>query len=208
VEVRRRIVHVAPSQRFHRRQVEDGRVDVTGSVKSCYPTFAIFNILDPRDKLKTDGSACHFGLTQFFRTIEGASLSRSPAHAHKSQRPGSAVPVFCVCRWFSTILSPAHIQNHQQLAPQSICCGLVRHLSFSSRSPKQDRCAPPGLGPGLFFFLLLASVYAGLVLRFRRYLSLLPIISPCSLQWNAHSAAFFPDLQSSLEGSLLMVLVE
>jgi hypothetical protein len=86
----------------------------------------------------------------------------------------------CVCRWFSSILSPAHIWNHQQLMPPSIFSSPVRHLSFSSRSPEQDRCAPPGLGPGLFFFLLPASVYAGLVLRFHRYLSLLPIISPCS----------------------------
>jgi hypothetical protein len=85
-----------------------------------------------------------------------------------------------VCHWFSLILSPAHIRSHQQLVPPSICSSPVRHLSFSSRSPEQDRCAPPGLGPGLFFFLLLTSVYVSLVLRFRRYLSLLSIISPCS----------------------------
>jgi hypothetical protein len=40
--------HVAPSRRLHRRQVEDGRVDAMGYVRSCYLTFAIFNVLDPR----------------------------------------------------------------------------------------------------------------------------------------------------------------
>jgi hypothetical protein len=47
-EARRRVVHVAQSQRLRRRQVEDGRVDATGCVRPCYPTFAIFNVLGPR----------------------------------------------------------------------------------------------------------------------------------------------------------------
>jgi hypothetical protein len=47
---------VAPSWRLRRRQVEDGRVDAMGCVGPCYPTSAIFNVLCPRGKLKTDGS--------------------------------------------------------------------------------------------------------------------------------------------------------
>jgi hypothetical protein len=47
-EARRWVVHVAPSRRLRWRQVEDGRVDATGCVGPCYPTFAIFNVLDPR----------------------------------------------------------------------------------------------------------------------------------------------------------------
>jgi hypothetical protein len=43
-----RVVHVAPSRRLRRRQVEDGRVDATGCVGPCYPTFAVFNVLGPR----------------------------------------------------------------------------------------------------------------------------------------------------------------
>jgi hypothetical protein len=42
------VVHVAPSRRLRRRQVEDGRVDVTGCVGPYYPTFAVFNVLGPR----------------------------------------------------------------------------------------------------------------------------------------------------------------
>jgi hypothetical protein len=42
------VVHVAPSWRLHRRQVEDRRVDVMGCVGPYYPTFAIFNVLGPR----------------------------------------------------------------------------------------------------------------------------------------------------------------
>jgi hypothetical protein len=38
-------MHVAPSRRLHLRQVEDGQVDVTGCVRPCYPTFAVFNVL-------------------------------------------------------------------------------------------------------------------------------------------------------------------
>jgi hypothetical protein len=30
-------------QRLHRRQVEDGRVDATGCVGPCYPTFLLFS---------------------------------------------------------------------------------------------------------------------------------------------------------------------
>jgi hypothetical protein len=42
-------VHVAPSWRLRRRQVEDGRVDVMGCVGPYYPTFVDFNVLGPRD---------------------------------------------------------------------------------------------------------------------------------------------------------------
>jgi hypothetical protein len=42
------VVHVAPSQRLHRGQVEDGRIDTLGCVGPCYPCFAIFIVLDPR----------------------------------------------------------------------------------------------------------------------------------------------------------------
>jgi hypothetical protein len=41
------VVHMAPSRRLRRRQVEDGRVDATGYVKPCYPTFVVFNVLGP-----------------------------------------------------------------------------------------------------------------------------------------------------------------
>jgi hypothetical protein len=47
-KARQRVVHMAPSQRLHQRQVEDGWVDATGCVGPCYPTFAIFNVLGPR----------------------------------------------------------------------------------------------------------------------------------------------------------------
>jgi hypothetical protein len=49
VEVRRRVVHVAPSRRLRRWQVEDGRVNAMDCVGPCYPIFAVFNVLDPRD---------------------------------------------------------------------------------------------------------------------------------------------------------------
>jgi hypothetical protein len=39
---------VAPSQRLRQMQVEDGRVDAIGCVRPCYPTFVVFNVLDPR----------------------------------------------------------------------------------------------------------------------------------------------------------------
>jgi hypothetical protein len=45
VETRRRVVHVASSQRLCRRQVEDGRVNAMGYIGPCYPTFAVFNVL-------------------------------------------------------------------------------------------------------------------------------------------------------------------
>jgi hypothetical protein len=44
-EARRRVVHVASSQRFRQNQVEDGRVDATGYIRPCYPYFAIFYVL-------------------------------------------------------------------------------------------------------------------------------------------------------------------
>jgi hypothetical protein len=47
-EAQWRAVHVAPSQRLRRRQVEDWWVNVTGCVGPCYPTFAVFNVLGPR----------------------------------------------------------------------------------------------------------------------------------------------------------------
>jgi hypothetical protein len=40
---------VAPLQRLRQRQVEDRRVDAMGCVGPCYPTFAIFNVLGPRN---------------------------------------------------------------------------------------------------------------------------------------------------------------
>jgi hypothetical protein len=48
MEARRRVVHVAPSQRLRRRQAEDGRVDATGSVGPCYPCFTVFFLLAAR----------------------------------------------------------------------------------------------------------------------------------------------------------------
>jgi hypothetical protein len=48
VEVRRHVVHMEPSWRLHRVQVEDGRVDVTGCVGPCYPYFVVFYVLGPR----------------------------------------------------------------------------------------------------------------------------------------------------------------
>jgi hypothetical protein len=47
-ETRRRVVHVAPSWRLRRRQIEDGRVDATGCVRLCYPTFIVFSVLGSR----------------------------------------------------------------------------------------------------------------------------------------------------------------
>jgi hypothetical protein len=47
-EVRRWVVHVAPSWRLRQRQAEDGWVDVMGCVGPCYPCFAIFFLLGPR----------------------------------------------------------------------------------------------------------------------------------------------------------------
>jgi hypothetical protein len=48
VEVRRWVVHVAPSQRLRRDQVEDGRVGAMGCIIPCYPYFTIFCVLGPR----------------------------------------------------------------------------------------------------------------------------------------------------------------
>jgi hypothetical protein len=47
-EARRRVVHVAPSWRLCRNQVDDGRVDAMGCVGSCYAYFAVFFVLGPR----------------------------------------------------------------------------------------------------------------------------------------------------------------
>jgi hypothetical protein len=47
-ETRWRVVHVAPSRRLRRSQVEDGRVDAMGCVGSCYPIFIVFNVLCSR----------------------------------------------------------------------------------------------------------------------------------------------------------------
>jgi hypothetical protein len=47
-ETRRRVVHVAASQRLRRSQVENGRVDATGYVGYCYPYFTVFISLDSR----------------------------------------------------------------------------------------------------------------------------------------------------------------
>jgi hypothetical protein len=48
VEARRRVVHVAPSRRLRRDQVENGRVNTTDCVRLCYPYFIIFYVLGPR----------------------------------------------------------------------------------------------------------------------------------------------------------------
>jgi hypothetical protein len=48
-EVRRRVMHVAPSQRLCQSQVEDGRVDTIDCVGSCYLCFVIFILLCHRD---------------------------------------------------------------------------------------------------------------------------------------------------------------
>jgi hypothetical protein len=42
------MVHVAPSRRLRRKQVEDGQDDATGCVGPCYPTFVVFNVLGSR----------------------------------------------------------------------------------------------------------------------------------------------------------------
>jgi hypothetical protein len=47
VEVRRRVVHVAPSWRLRQDQVEDEWVDVMGYVGPCYPYFIVFYVLGP-----------------------------------------------------------------------------------------------------------------------------------------------------------------
>jgi hypothetical protein len=47
-ETRWRVVHVAPSRRLCRSQVEDGRIDAMDCVGSCYPIFIVFNVLCSR----------------------------------------------------------------------------------------------------------------------------------------------------------------
>jgi hypothetical protein len=47
-EARRRVLHVAPSWRLRRVQVEYGRVDATGCVRPYYPCFVVFILLGPR----------------------------------------------------------------------------------------------------------------------------------------------------------------
>jgi hypothetical protein len=49
MEARWWVVHVAPSRRLRRDQVEDGRVNATGCIGPYYPCFAIFHVLGPRD---------------------------------------------------------------------------------------------------------------------------------------------------------------
>jgi hypothetical protein len=41
-------MHVAPSQRLHRSQVEDEWVDVIGCIGTYYPYFVVFILLGPR----------------------------------------------------------------------------------------------------------------------------------------------------------------
>jgi hypothetical protein len=46
-ETRRRMVHIAPSWRLRRVQVEDGQVDATGYIEPFNPTFVVFIVLYP-----------------------------------------------------------------------------------------------------------------------------------------------------------------
>jgi hypothetical protein len=50
-EAQWRVVHVAPSWRLGRDQVEDGRVDAMGCVGPDYPYFVVFYVLCPGDIL-------------------------------------------------------------------------------------------------------------------------------------------------------------
>jgi hypothetical protein len=43
-EARRRVMHVAPSRRLRRDQVEDGWIDATGYIGPCYPYFTVFYV--------------------------------------------------------------------------------------------------------------------------------------------------------------------
>jgi hypothetical protein len=71
-EARRRVVHVAPSRRLHRRQTEDRWVDATGCVGPCYPCFAVFFLLGHM------GVSFSLLLGPIYRTLEGwGSLSLS-----------------------------------------------------------------------------------------------------------------------------------
>jgi hypothetical protein len=45
VGARRQVVHVTPSQRLHRDQVEDERVDAMDCVRPYYPYFVVFYVL-------------------------------------------------------------------------------------------------------------------------------------------------------------------
>jgi hypothetical protein len=51
MEVRRRVVYVAPTRRLRRGQVEDGRIDAMDCVGLCYPCFIVFFVLVPRGVL-------------------------------------------------------------------------------------------------------------------------------------------------------------
>jgi hypothetical protein len=46
-EVRRRMMHTAPSGMLRRDEAENGRIDVMNYVGLCYPYFIIFIVLDP-----------------------------------------------------------------------------------------------------------------------------------------------------------------
>jgi hypothetical protein len=46
-EMRRRVVHVAPSRRLRRDEAEDGRVNAMGCVRPFYLTFIVFIVLVP-----------------------------------------------------------------------------------------------------------------------------------------------------------------
>jgi hypothetical protein len=47
-EARWWVVHMAPSRRLRRNQVEDERIDATDCVGPCYPYFDVFYVLGPR----------------------------------------------------------------------------------------------------------------------------------------------------------------
>jgi hypothetical protein len=47
-ETRQRVIDVAPSWRLRQSHVEDRRVDAMGCIRPLYPTFTVFNVLDPR----------------------------------------------------------------------------------------------------------------------------------------------------------------
>jgi hypothetical protein len=48
VEAQRQVVHVAPSRRLRRDQVEDGWVNAMGCIGPCSPCFVVFFVLCPR----------------------------------------------------------------------------------------------------------------------------------------------------------------
>jgi hypothetical protein len=48
-EARRRVVHMAPSQRLHQDQVENRWIDATDDIRRCYPYFVIFYVLGSRN---------------------------------------------------------------------------------------------------------------------------------------------------------------